>query len=269
MLQWDDPNKRFFAQGLDRGVLYIPGLDPIPWNGLMTFDEGDSPSAPTILYRDGVIYLADVDASDFSGNLTAMYYPDEFGVCLGIPQVTDGLFVDNQKPKRFGLSYRTLVGNGTSGDMFGYQIHLVYNCMASIGVRARASIGPNTTPTEFSFNIVCTPMKLPGYRPTAHYVIDTRNMSASKVAELEALLYGSGVTPGSLPDPEVIFDLLNYGDAIVVRVHGDGTYTVEGSSENVFSTGPHSFMMKNINGTDNGDGTYVISDGGNTDVIIE
>lgn len=269
MLQWDDPSKRFFAQGLDRGVLYIPGLDPLPWNGLMSFDEGSSSAASSLLYRDGVIYLADVEPSDFAGDLKAMWYPDEFGVCLGMPEVTDGMFVDNQKPKRFGFSYRTLVGNGSSGNVFGYQIHLVYNCMASVASRARATLGPDNKPVEFDFNIVCTPVKLPGYRPTAHYVIDTRNMSSSKVAELEAILYGDDETPGSLPQPSVIFDLLNYGDAIIVRVHGDGTYTVEGSNMNVFSTGPHSFMMKNINGTDNGDGTYVISDGGNTDVIIE
>lgn len=269
MLKWDDPNERFYAHGLDRGVLYIPGLNPIPWNGLKEFDEGSSPGDTSMMYRDGVVYLADADAGDFTASLKAMFYPDEFGVCLGMPQVTDGMFVDNQKPKRFSLSYRSLVGSGTNGDMFGYQIHLVYNCIASIGARSRQTIGKDTDPVEFNFDIVCTPVKMTGFRPTAHYVIDTRNMAGSKVAELETLLYGDDVEPGVLPDPEAIFDLLNFGDAITVTVHNDGTYTVVGSNANVHSLTSKSFQMNNINGLDNGDGTYVISDGGNTNVIIE
>ena len=34
MINWDDPDKRYYQHGLDHGVLYIPSLDPIPWNGL-------------------------------------------------------------------------------------------------------------------------------------------------------------------------------------------------------------------------------------------
>lgn len=265
---WGDPNQRYYEHGLDRGVLYIPGKDPIPWNGLVNFDEGASGST-SLLYRDGVIYLADADASDFSGVLKTMWWPDDFGECLGIPQATDGLFVDNQKPKPFGFSYRSLVGSGSRNDRFGYQIHLVYGCMASIGSRGRQTIGKDTTPVEFSFDIVCTPVKLPGFRPTAHYIIDTRNMSPTKLAEIEDIIYGTSSTAGELPDPVILYDLMNFGDAMTFTVHTDGTYTVEGSNDNLFALSETSFMMKNINAVDNLDGTYTVSDGGTTDVIIE
>lgn len=264
MLTWDKPDERFFEHGLDRGALYMGGAAPIPWNGLTSFDEGGSGNT-SLYYRDGLIYLADAEASDFSGKLSALFFPDEFSQCLGIPEVADGLFVDNQKPQRFGLSYRTLVGSGETGDLFGYQIHLVYNCMATVEPRSRRTLGSDSAPTEFTFNIVCTPVKLTGFRPTAHYVIDTRHLDAATVADLENLIYGSG----SLPAPQVLFDMLNFGNAITVTVHTNGTYTVEGSNKNVYSTDYNIFQMDNINGVDNGDGTYVISDGGTTDVILE
>lgn len=268
MITWNDPDKRYYHHGLDHGVLYPPEADAVAWNGLISFDEGEGGSTE-ILYRDGVVYLADAEPGDFQGKLTAIAYPDAFAPCIGIPKAADGLYVDNQKPKRFHFSYRTLVGSGTRGDMFGYQLHLVYNCMATVEPRQRRSIGKDTAPVEFGFNVVCTPVKLQGYRPTAHYIIDTRGMSASIIAKIEGILYGVGAAPGRMPAPEELYDLMNFGDAITVTVHSDGTYTVEGSSENVEELTPDTFIMRKINGTDKGDGTYVISDGGSTDVIIE
>jgi hypothetical protein len=268
MLTWDDPNARYYEHALDRGVLYLKDMDPIPWNGLTGLDESDGGST-TMYYRDGVVYLADADASDFSAKVTAVFWPDKFGECIGIPEATDGLFVDNQKPKQFNMAYRSLVGSGTKGDMFGYQIHLVYNCIASVGTRSRKTLSDTPETVEFAFDIVCTPVKLAGYRPTAHFIIDTRNMSSSTVAQIETILYGDADTPGTMPDPQVLFDLMNYGDAITVTVHTDGTFTVVGSQDNVFALDEYHFQMHNINGTDNGDGTYDISDGGTTDVILE
>ena len=269
MIIWDDPDRRYYQHGLDHGVLYIPGLNPVAWNGLISFDEGGESGAMEMYYRDGIVYLADAEPSDFSGKLTTIMYPDAFGKCIGIPKAADGLYVDNQKPQPFNLSYRTLIGSGSRGDMFGYQLHLIYNCMATIAPRQRRTIGNDTTPTQFEFDVVCTPVKLAGYRPTAHYTIDTRNMSPSVIAAVEEILYGGPTTVGRFPTPQELFDLMNFGDGIIVTVHTDGTYTVEASSDNLEETGPYSFVMRNINGTDNGDGTYIISDGGNTDVIIE
>lgn len=268
MIIWDDPDKRYYQHGLDHGVLYIPNLDPVAWNGLISFDEGEDGSTE-VMYRDGVVYLADAEPSDFSGKITAMMYPDQFSKCIGMGKATDGLYLDNQKPSRFSMSYRTLIGSGTRGDMFGYQLHLVYNCMATIGQRQRRTIGADVNPVEFNFDVVCTPVKLAGYRPTAHYVIDTRGMSKSTVASIEEILYGTDTTPGRMPTPTELFDLMNFGDALTVTVHTDGTYTVVGSSDNLEELTENSFIMRNINGTDNGDGTYVISDGGTTTVILE
>lgn len=267
MITWDDPTKLYYQHGLDRGVLYLPDLPaPIAWNGLISVDEGGE-GTTEVLYRDGVIYLADAEPGDHTTSISAMMYPDPFSSCIGIPKATDGLYVDNQKPTSFGLSYRTLVGNGSIDDRFGYQIHLLYNCVATIKTRKRNTIGKDVKPMVFDFDVVCTPVKLAGYRPTAHFVIDTRGLGDAKVAELEALLYGSGVTPGRLPTPIEIYDILNFGDAIVVTDHLDGTFTIEGAEVNVVSNSLYDWVTYNINATAPApDGSYVISTGGNTTV---
>jgi len=189
-LQWNRIDERYFEHGLDRGVLYLTGQDPKVWNGLVSFDEDDEGGETSMLYRDGIVFLADVEASDFKGKLSAMFFPEEFRECVGFAKPADGFYVANQKPKRFGFSYRTLVGSGLAGDRFGYQIHLVYNAMASIGSRNRRTADPQKQLVDFTFDIVCTPIKLQGYRPTAHYIIDTRNLAPAKLQLLEEILYG-------------------------------------------------------------------------------
>lgn len=256
---WDKLDERYFHHGVDRGVLYIPGKDPVPWNGISGVEEsGDS--SRSVLYRDGLIFLADVDPGDFEGSLTAYFYPDEFSECLGIPEVTDGLYVDNQKPKRFNLSYRSLIGSGHRGDKFGYQIHLIYNAVAEIGTRSRNTKTQTHELTELSFDLTATPVKLQGMRPSAHYIIDTRHLTSVVVTQLETILYGDSEVPGALPTPTELFELLNFGDSITFVDHGDGTWTASGAYANVHPTGDGTWEILNVNGVDNGDGTYLLQD---------
>lgn len=258
-IEWDKPTEQYFITGLDRGVLYPKGKPPVPWNGLTGLDEAGG-GTKTVLYRDGQIYYADVEPGDFEGTLSCLFYPDAFGVCAGIPEATDGLYVDNQKPQRFDLSYRNLVGTGGTGDLFGYQIHLVYQATAVIGTRSHKT---NTNVSElmpFTFDLVAVPVKLQGMRPTAHYIIDTRFLDDTTVAELEGILYGALEVAGRLPNPQELFDLMHFGSAITFIDHGDGTWTARGSRTNLVDTGGGTWQINNVNGTDNGDGTYTLED---------
>lgn len=265
MLIWDKVDERYFHHGIDRGVLYIGGNDPVPWNGITNFDEsgnGDS----SFYYIDGRVYLADVDATDFAGRLSAYAWPNEFSEVLGMPEIASGLYVDNQKPKQFGFSYRTLIGSGLSGDVFGYQIHLVYKAMATIAGRSRKTLNASASPMEFNFDLTCTPVALPGYRPSSHYIIDTRNLSPLVVAELELILYGDATHDARLPDPEELYDLLNFGSAITFTtfIHPELglCWTASGSSANVHYTSDENFEILNVNGSwiSVPDGTYQLSD---------
>lgn len=261
MLTWDDPNERYFQHGVDRGVLYPSVGDPVAWNGVTGIDESGNGNS-SILYIDGKVYLADVDPTDFAGKLTALFWPDAFSLCIGMPETTDGLYIDNQKPKRFNLSYRSLIGSGLDGDMFGYQIHLLYNAVASIGGRSRKTLNANADAMEFDFDIVATPVKLPTFRPSAHYIIDTRHLDAVSIQQLEDILYGPAdySTPPRMPTPSELYDLLNFGTSITFTDHGDGTWTARGAYANVHMTGPDTWEILNVNGTDHGDGTYTLDD---------
>lgn len=257
-LIWDAPNERYFHTGVDRGVLYL-GDSAVPWNGIAGVTESGA-GERSMLYRDGHIYHADVEPGDFEGTLNAYFWPDQFSECLGIPAIAPGFYADNQKPKPFGLSYRSLIGSGMAGDMFGYQIHLVYNAIAAIGSRSRQTKTNNPNILEFTFDLVAKPVRVRGFRPTAHYIIDTRGMSSETLASLEAILYGTEETDPHLPDPEDLYDLLNFGDSITFVDHGDGTWTATGSSANLIDHGDGTWEILNVNGVDTGDGTYVLSD---------
>lgn len=266
MLTWDAPTQRYFHYGVDRGVLYIPGLtDPVVWNGLISVEEQGG-GGSEILYRDGRVILADVEASDFAANVNAFFFPDEFSACLGIPEAAENLYVDNQKPKRFSMSYRSLIGSGNSGDMFGYQIHLIYNAVASIGNRQRKTVTEAIEPETFDFGLVCTPVKITGFRPSAHYILDTRGMLSGQITELENLLYGVGVTPGRMPTVTELFDMMNFG--LLKKVHNEGgnIVSIKGAGQYFTDNGDGTYQITDMNASVVGN-EYVISDGGNTVIV--
>lgn len=252
-VNWDNPDERLFSSGCSRGVLYFDDLTVAPWNGLLSVDEiGEGSSS--VLYRDGVIYYADVEPQDFRAQVKAYMWPDEFSKALGIPEAAEGLYVDSQKPRQFNFSYRTLIGSGGKGDRFAHQIHLVYNAKASLGTRQRKARSNQIQLDEFTFDLVCVPVKLPGFRPSAHYILDTRSMDTSSIAELEHILY----VEARMPQPIELYDLLNFGDTITFIDHGNGTWTARGARANLTDHGNGTWTIRNVNGTSFPDGTFTL-----------
>ena len=256
-IEWDIATERYYHTGVDRGVLYLNEV-AVPWNGITGITENGAGST-SVLYRDGNIYYSDVEPGDYQGSLTAFFWPDLFAECLGVPQIAPGLSIDNQRPKPFGASYRSLIGSGTQGDLFGYQIHLVYNAVASIGSVSRKTMTKAPEILEFSFDLVATPVRLPGFRPSAHFIIDTRNLEVGALEQLESILYGSPGEPARLPYPNELYDMLKFGSAITYVDHGDGTWTATGSSTNLIDNGDGTWEIHNTNGVDNGDSTYQLT----------
>jgi hypothetical protein len=104
-LAWGAADDRYFQHGLDRGVLYSSVSDPVVWNGLTGMDE-NSDSSSAIHYVDGKVYMADVEPGDFSGTLSAYFWPEAFAECVGIPAAAEGFYLDNQKPNRQWVVWR-------------------------------------------------------------------------------------------------------------------------------------------------------------------
>lgn len=255
---WHPNDERYYHTGCDRGVLYTEE-GAVAWDGITGVSESGA-GGTSVMYRDGVIYYAEVEPGDFEGTVSAFFWPDEFSKALGIPEIAPGLYADNQRPRKFAFTYRSLIGSGNTGDMFGYQIHLVYNAFASIGSRSRKTMTKDPELLEFSFDLTAIPVRLRGFRPTAHFIIDTRGMTAETLAVLEAILYGSSGAAARMPTPLELYDLLNFGSSITYVDHGDGTWSASGSSQNIIDNGDGTWQIFGTDGVDNGDGTYELTD---------
>ena len=257
-LTWSQLTDRYFETGLDRGVLYLKDGRAVPWNGLTSVDESGADSA-TAYYMDGRPILFFPKPKEYSATLKAFTYPDEFSALMGVEEVTDGMYLDSQQHDSFGLCYRTMIGNAVDPDRAGYKIHLIYNVTMTSSGSSYQTLSNAINPSEFAWEVQAVPVAVTGYRPTAHIIIDTRHMDPARLAEIEEMLYGSSTVDASLPDPQVIFDALTFGDGIVITDNGDGTWSAEGSYHNIYMIGDGVFQIDNVNAVDHGDGTYDIS----------
>ena len=198
-LIWGSNGERFYEAGVDRGVLYVPGIAGVAWNGLKAINEAPSGGEPTPFYADGIKYANVSAAEEFNASLDAFSAPAEFGVCDGSVQIAAGLFITQQPRKLFGLSYRTMVGNDLVGLTRGYKIHLVYNALASAASRAYNTMSDSMDALELSWEITTTPPSAAfGFKPTAHFVVDSRTTPRGLLKYLEDMLYGTDTISASM-----------------------------------------------------------------------
>lgn len=245
-LLWDRTGQRYYESGIDRGVLYLSDGTAVPWNGLTGVDEEFSGDTTTPYYLDGIKFNDGQTTDDFVATLKAFTYPEEFSEYQGITDVGNGLSVDGQQLKTFGLSYRTLIGNDSQGRDLGYKLHLVYNLTAVETTPTRQSLNNTPTASEFSWTITSSPEMLDGYRPTAHVIIDSRYINHYLLLDLEAALYGTDTEDAILPS---LSDLVNYveqWDIVEVQDNGDGTWTATGPDEFVVMLDDTTFLLNGV-----------------------
>lgn len=212
-LKWDLTGERVFETGLDRGVLFPMGDSGayekgVAWNGLSSVNESPSGGEPNAVWADNMKYLNLMSAEDFGATVEAYTYPPEFEECDGSAEIAPGVTIGQQDRKMFGMSYRTLIGNDVVGTKLGYKIHLIYGAQASPSEKNRTTVNESPEATAFSWELSTTPVDVPGYKPTAHLVIDSTKTSAEKLAALEKLLYGDDNDGEStLPMPEQVIEM--------------------------------------------------------------
>lgn len=208
-LKWDQVAEKVYETGIDRGVLYPAsngGTYPkgVAWNGLISVDEAPSGAESNKQYADNQVYLNLTSAEEFSATLEAYTYPDEFAACDGSAELAPGIFVGQQRRKGFGLSYRTLIGNDVEQTDFGFKLHLVYGGLAAPTGKTYSTVNDSPEAATFSWEISTTPVDVPGHKPSATLVIDSTKVDAGKLADLEAILYGTAGADARLPLPEEI-----------------------------------------------------------------
>jgi hypothetical protein len=215
-LVWDVAGTRFYESGVDRGVLYAPFFNGVAWNGLISVSETPTGGEAKPYYIDGIKFLNLSAAEEFEATLVAFSKPQEFNVCDGTTKINAGLFVTQQKRQFFGLSYRTKIGNDTSGFDYGYKIHLVYNILAAPSQINNNTVSDEVEPIIYSWSLTTTPPELNSsgpsagtfnFKPSAHFVIDSKLSSTANLTEIEDILYGSNVAASRLPSVDELITI--------------------------------------------------------------
>lgn len=212
-LVWDDTGKRFYETGVSNAALYVQasgGTYPlgVAWNGLISVSEKPSGAEPTPLYADNIKYLTLVGSEEFGATIEAYTYPDEFSECDGSYETSDGLFIGQQVRKKFGLVYKTKLGNDVLGNALGYKLHIIYGALAAPSEKAYSTINDSPEAITFSWEITTDPVEVDDYLPTASLVIDSTKADPTKLAALEAILFGDYPVDARLPLPSEIITLL-------------------------------------------------------------
>lgn len=206
-LNWTAIGERFYETGVDRGVLYVGNNPGVAWTGLTSVSESPTGGEAKAYYFDGVKYLNISSSEEFEATINAFASPPEFAQCEGVVSVAFGLFVAQQSRKSFGFSYRTKIGNDLDGLDHAYKIHLVYNALAAPSSQDNTTIGESTEPIGKSWAITTLPPSITGYKPTAHFVIDSRKTPPNLLSTLEDILYGSESAAPRLPSAQELLDL--------------------------------------------------------------
>lgn len=224
VLTWDTVGARVYETGLDRGVLYLSDGSAVPWNGLTSIDEKFDKDVESVYY-DGTKITDLVSLGDFSATLKAITYPDEFVELDGYGFLRQGMYVGNQLPQTFSLSYRTQIGNDVDGNAAGYKIHIVYNLTAIPNDRSYNTISDDVGVVEFEWDISSVPQDVPGFRPTAHIIFNTLDLEPDLLTYIEEKLYGSEHIDASLMSISDLVSFMYTWALMEIIDNGDGTWT--------------------------------------------
>lgn len=219
-ITWDTPGEHFYETGVKECALYVMKdgayQKGVAWNGITSISESPSGADVTALYADDAKYLNLVSAEEFGATVEAYTYPDEFAVCDGSAALDQGITLGQQPRSKFGLVYKTTVGNDDAGNAYGYKLHIIYNCLAAPSERSYSTINDSPEAITFSWTLSTTPVtieKMPNAKPTANITIDSTKIAEGKKAkltEIENKLYGTTTLEPTLLTPDQIYDIM-YG----------------------------------------------------------
>ena len=258
-LVWDALGSKTYETGVDKGVLYLSDGSAVPWNGLTSVVE-HTDTAVEPIYYDGKKINNLYVTGDFTANIKAVTYPDRFPGVESFSDVRPGFSLGNQPPETFNLCYRTKVGNDILGEKLGYKIHIIYNATAIPSDKSYLTDTNSAGLLEFEWVISAVPQEYPGYRPTAHIVIDSRTFNANLLTDLETSLYGSSSSSPLLKSFSDMIDYINNWNRVNIVANNDGTFTASSSvTGDIVDIGSNTFTISNANVVTIDSNTYTIS----------
>ena len=214
-LVWDAVGDKRYERGVSKGVLFPTKSDGlydvgVAWNGLTNVNESPDGGEATDMWADNIKYGTLRSVENHKGSIEAYTYPDEFAECDGNAEPVPGLRLGQQTRKPFGLSYRTEIGSDSNPEL-GYKIHLVYGATASPSEKTHETVNDSSDISPSSWDYETVPVAVDGYKPVAHLEIDSTKVDQTKLAQLEAKLYGSETEDPKLPMPAEVISMLTTG----------------------------------------------------------
>lgn len=211
-LVWDKAGEKIYETGVKQCALYVQNTDGsyprgVAWNGVTAITESPSGAEPTPLYADDTKYLNLISNEEFGATIEAYTYPDEFGECDGSAELAKGVAIGQQDRKPFGLVYKTIIGNDTMGNAYGYKLHIIYGATAAPSERAYNTVNDNPNVDPFSWELSTVPVPVTGAKPTSSVTIDSTKVDKTKLEALEKILYG-GTEDARLPLPDELKTLM-------------------------------------------------------------
>lgn len=259
VLTWDNVGDKRFESGVEKGVLYLSDGSAVPWNGLRSVDEASNQSS-TPVYYDGRKIADFVSLGDFSGSIKAYTYPDEFLPLSGMAEFQPGVYLGEQRPKSFALSYRTKIGNDVDINA-GEYIHIFYNLTVITKDRSYQTIDDNISPEEFEWDISGIAEEVVGFSPTAHITINTSTIDSELLASIEDMLYGSDSSDASLISMTALLTMIGFPDLLAIKIidNGDGSWTAVVYDESLVTVGADDFEITGANAVMIDTDTYRVS----------
>lgn len=200
-LVWNQSSQIKYETGIDRGVFYPSDGPGVVWNSLISVDATYVGGEQVSYHFDGIKYLDLVSSKNYQAEISALSIPPQAAASIGYKSVVPGFILTRQPRARFGLCYRTLIGD------FGYKIHIVYNVIVSTSTRQHATISDEPSAETFSWLIDAVPPLSKTYRPSAHYILNSLKMNPDALAAIEGILYGDEEHDARLPTLGELIDL--------------------------------------------------------------
>lgn len=228
-IKWDKMEDRKYKLGVDHGTLYSYNKGAygkaVPWNGLSNVSLNPSGAEQNPVWADNIKYLNITSAEELALTIECYTYPDEFESCDGKKTLVPGIKLGQQNRKMFGFSFRNKVGSAAEGDDLGFEITLIYGCLASPSEQSNTTVNDSPEPPAFSYEVSTTPVTVSGvdedgkpFKPVASITISSLELSKENMQKLEDILYGKDGTSdedvgteGRLPLPDELKELFAAG----------------------------------------------------------
>lgn len=217
-LTWDNEGERLFETGVSEVALYPYQTNGytkgVAWNGVSSITNSPGGAESNKIYADNIEYLNLMSAETAGGTIEAYMAPDEFAECDGSVEITPGVYAGQQTRKKFGLAYKTILGNDTESNDYGYKLHLVWGCLASPSEKQNSSVNESPEPLTMSWEYSATPVKVTStvngkkIKAMATMEIDSTKLDSKKLKKIEDVLYGEGATEARLPLPDEIITMM-------------------------------------------------------------